>query len=154
MGASLNTGGRRGGTRRRRRMMSDINVTPMVDVMLVLLIIFMVTAPLLTTGVTVDLPRASSAALKQDTKPVTVSIAPDGRLYLQNQKDTPISEAQLRAQLTENLRANPELRIYVRGDGGVPYHRVMEVMGMLRDAGIDKVSLITQLPTPQPAGQR
>ncbi|ABC21893.1 protein TolR [Rhodospirillum rubrum] len=139
MGASVQP--RRGGRRKRSHQMSDINVTPMVDVMLVLLIIFMVTAPLLTTGVKVDLPRTSAPSLDQDNQSLTVSVGADGTLYVQ---DKVTDESELMARMQAITGVNPEARIYVRGDAGINYGRVMEVMGILRSAGYTKVALVTQ----------
>ncbi|CCG08397.1 protein TolR [Pararhodospirillum photometricum] len=147
MGASIAP--RRGGHSRRRRshQMSDINVTPMVDVMLVLLIIFMVTAPLMTTGVKVDLPRASTASLGKDTEALTVSVTAEGAIYLQDQA---MPDTALAPRLQAITQANPDVKIYVRGDAGVNYGRVMEVMGLLRQGGLEKVALITQPGQPAP----
>ncbi|KAA5605151.1 protein TolR [Roseospira marina] len=143
MGASLQPRGG-GGSRPRRRPMSEINVTPMVDVMLVLLVIFMVTAPLLVTGVDVDLPRASSPSLDQDNTALTVTVQGDGRLFI-NQTEVPLSA--LAARMDAITGANPDARVYVRGDEGVPYGRVMAAMGALYDAGYRRVALITQPPS-------
>jgi biopolymer transport protein TolR len=121
--------------------MSDINVTPMVDVMLVLLIIFMVTAPLLTTGVKIDLPRANAPALDQDNQSLTVSVGADGSIYIQDYKT---SDADLAATMAAITDVNPDSRIYVRGDAAINYGRVMEVMGILKSAGYTKVALVTQ----------
>ncbi|MFA7431690.1 MAG: ExbD/TolR family protein, partial [Rhodospirillaceae bacterium] len=125
----VQSGGRGGGGRKKRRPMSDINVTPMVDVMLVLLIIFMVTAPLLTTGVQVDLPAATAPQLReQDNKSLEISVTADGTIYLQEQA---VELANLPARLQAIKDANTESRIYVRGDSGISYGRVMEVLGTL-----------------------
>ncbi len=159
MGAAL--GGRRSAARRRTRPMSDINVTPMVDVMLVLLIIFMVTAPLLTAGVQVDLPKTNAGALKGDDKPLSVSIDAKGQIWLQETEIASLEE--LVARLQAIIQAKADNRIFVRGDQGVNYGRVMDVMSALSSAGFDKVALITQqqeaAPTPplapaQPSSRR
>ncbi|MQX36186.1 ExbD/TolR family protein [Roseospira navarrensis] len=144
MGASLQPRG--GGTsgRHRRRPISDINVTPMVDVMLVLLVIFMVTAPLLVTGVDVELPRASSPSLDQDNTALTITVQGDGRLFI---NQTEVALGGLAARMDAITGANPEARVYVRGDEGVPYGRVMAAMGALYDAGYRRVALITQPPS-------
>ena len=137
--------GRRG--RQRRSVMSEINVTPFVDVMLVLLIVFMVTAPLLTVGVPVDLPKTKAQALGQDRQPLSVTVRLDGSIYLQN---TPISEDALVPKL-EAISANGyDQRIFVRGDRSVDYGRVMEVMGLLSAAGFTHIGLVTDVPKPKP----
>jgi len=138
MGATLP---QRGGGRRRRAPISEINVTPMVDVMLVLLVIFMVTAPLLVTGVDVELPRANSPTMDQDNTALTVSVQRDGRLFL---NQTEVTLAGLAAKMDAITGANPEARVYVRGDDGVPYGQVMAAMGALYDGGYRRVALVTQ----------
>lgn len=144
--------GRRDGgprnARRRTRPMSEINVTPMVDVMLVLLVIFMVTAPLLTVGVEVDLPKADGPAIKGQDEPLAVTIDRDGRIYVQ---DTGIELETLAARLEAVSESNRDIRIFVRGDGGINYGRVMEVMGAIHAGGFTKVALITQPPDASPA---
>lgn len=143
MGAAITPaggGGRRGG---RRRPLAEINVTPFVDVMLVLLIIFMVTAPLLTTGVPVDLPKTRTQPLGQDSEPLSVTIRKDGRIYLQN---TPIAPEDLVTRLTAIAQNGYDQRIFVRGDASVPYGQVVEVMGILNTAGFTKVGLVTGPP--------
>lgn len=138
----VQSGGHGGGRRRSRRQMSEINVTPMVDVMLVLLVIFMVTAPLLTTGVNVDLPQAQTKALSQpDNKALTVSVSKDGTVYIQ---ETPVEIANLGARLIAITKANPEALIYVRGDMGINYGKVMEVLGVINSAGFSKAALVTR----------
>jgi biopolymer transport protein TolR len=145
MGATLQPrGGGGSSTRHRRRPISDINVTPMVDVMLVLLVIFMVTAPLLVTGVDVELPRASSPSLDQDNTALTVTVQADGRLFI-NQTEVGLSG--LAARMDAITGANADARVYVRGDEGVAYGRVMAAMGALYDAGYRRVALITQPPS-------
>jgi biopolymer transport protein TolR len=145
--APREAGGRR---RRRRRPMSEINVTPMVDVMLVLLVVFMITAPLLTTGVAVDLPRAESASLPGQDEPLSVTVAADGTVYLQ---DSTIALEQLGPRLVAIRERNPEVRIFVRGDRAVDYGKVMEVVSAVNQAGITKVALLTASPrAPQQAG--
>ncbi|MBE1236231.1 protein TolR [Phaeovibrio sulfidiphilus] len=152
MGAPLTSRGSGARGRRSRRMMSDINVTPMVDVMLVLLIIFMVTAPLLTTGIKVDLPQASAQKLKQQKQALTISIDAKGHLYFQDLRRNTAEE--LVASVREAMIGDPEARIYLRADGSLPYARVMEVTGMMRDAGIDQVALITVPPKTAPGPAR
>ncbi|EKV31358.1 Biopolymer transport protein ExbD/TolR [Caenispirillum salinarum AK4] len=139
------------GYRRGRRAMSDINVTPMVDVMLVLLVIFMVTAPMLATGVEVDLPEAASPALPQeDPTSITIQVLADGQVAINDAGEemsrTSTKEALL-AQMAAVRQSNPEGAIFVRGDGAANYGRVMEVMGILYDAGYREVNLVTQRPS-------
>jgi biopolymer transport protein TolR len=125
--------------------MAEINVTPMVDVMLVLLIIFMVSAPLLTVGVPLDLPQTRAKALDLDKEPLTVSVNADGQVYLQN-TEIPVEElaAKLKA-VTEARGGGAEERIFVRGDQKLAYGTVMKVMGRLQAAGFQKVALITDV---------
>jgi biopolymer transport protein TolR len=120
--------------------MAEINVTPFVDVMLVLLIVFMVTAPLLTVGVPVDLPKTKAQALSQDREPLSITIRRGGNIYLQN---TPIAEEDLVARLTAISQNGYDQRIFVRGDKAVDYGRVMEVMGLLSAAGFTHIGLVT-----------
>ena len=127
--------------RRAHRPMSEINVTPMVDVMLVLLIIFMVTAPLLTVGVKVDLPRTKASVIAGQDEPLTVTVDGEGRIYLQ---ETELDLEALAPRLIAITRNNPDVRIFLRGDKAIQYGRVMEVMGMVNGAGFTKVALITQ----------
>ena len=142
MGASLPSSSRRGG-RSRRAPMAEINVTPLVDVMLVLLIIFMVTAPLLVAGVPVDLPESRAGALDQQAEPVQVSIDGSGKLTID---ETPVTDAELPAQLAR-IAAEPApeegRRIYLRADRGLDYGRVMRVMGELNRAGLNRVALVS-----------
>lgn len=146
MGASLPAGGGGGGRPRRRhaarRPMSEINVTPMVDVMLVLLIIFMVAAPLLTVGVPVELPRTAAAPLPSEREePLTVSIAADGALVVQN-SEVPRDEfiPRLRAVAAERTDG----RVFLRADGGASYETVMQVMGALNASGFTNIGLVTE----------
>jgi biopolymer transport protein TolR len=141
--------GRRIGHRRATRLMSDINVTPMVDVMLVLLIIFMITAPLLTAGVPVDLPKTDAGQLKGEDQPLSVSVDAQGRIFLQ---ETEVQLDELAPRLKAITNAKPDMRIFVRGDAGINYGRVMEVMGQLAAGGFPHVALVTQ-PAP-PAGRK
>jgi biopolymer transport protein TolR len=123
--------------------MAEINVTPMVDVMLVLLIIFMVSAPLLTVGVPVDLPQTKATSLDQDKEPLTVSVDDKGKVFLQNSE---IAPADLVAKLkaVAEARGGFEARVFVRGDKKVDYGTVMRVMGQLSGAGFTKVALVTE----------
>ena len=136
-------GGRR--RRRRRGVMSEINVTPMVDVMLVLLIIFMVSAPLLTVGVPIDLPPSQAKSLDQDKEPLTLSLNQEGKIFLQN---TEIGVEELVPKLkaiSEARGGGFDERIYVRGDRKVDYGTVMKVMGRISGAGFHRVALVTDV---------
>ena len=134
------------GHRRRRRhgIMSEINVTPMVDVMLVLLIIFMVSAPLLTVGVPIDLPQSQAKSLDQDKQPLTVSVNLQGEVFLQDSK-IPVDELVAKLKAITESRGGMDERIYVRGDRKVDYGTVMRVMGRLSSAGFRRVALITEV---------
>jgi biopolymer transport protein TolR len=136
----------RSGRRRRIRPMAEINVTPFVDVMLVLLIVFMVTAPLLTVGVPVDLPKTKAQALSQDREPLTVSLRRDGSIYLQN---TRVSDDDLVPKLTAIASNGYDQRIFVRGDKAVDYGRVMEVMAQISTAGFTHIGLVTDVAKPR-----
>ncbi|MDB5692214.1 MAG: biopolymer transporter ExbD [Alphaproteobacteria bacterium] len=131
------------GRRSRRAPMAEINVTPMVDVMLVLLIIFMVTAPLLVAGVKIDLPDSKAAALDQDRKPVQISLDKDGAVFVDDRK---LAAGALAAKLDQIAAASGEPggpRIYLRADRGLDYGRVMAVMGEIDHAGLRKVALVS-----------
>jgi biopolymer transport protein TolR len=128
---------------RRRAVMSEINVTPMVDVMLVLLIIFMVSAPLLTVGVPIDLPRTQAKSLDQDREPLTVSVNGKGEVYLQN-AEIKVDDLVPKLQAITQARGGLDERIYVRGDRTVDYGAVMRVMGRLSAAGFHRVALVTE----------
>lgn len=130
-----------GKRRVRQRPFADINVTPMVDVMLVLLVIFMVTAPMMTTGVTVDLPDSNAAPVPGQDEPLAVSVAADGKVYVQK---TPVAVKDLRAKLKAVAGAKKDTRIFVRGDKSVDYGKVMLVVGEINAAGFTKVALITE----------
>jgi len=142
MGMQISSSGRRRG-RRKLRPMGEINVTPFVDVMLVLLIVFMVTAPLLTVGVPVDLPETKASQISDDQAPLLISIQSDGKIALQNRV---IEADELIPRLEAVARANPETRIFVRGDKNVSYGEVMGVMGLVQESGFSRVALITKLP--------
>jgi len=133
--------GGRNGARGRYRPLAEINVTPLVDVMLVLLVVFMVTAPLMTSGVNVDLPKTNAAPLPQDTQPLTVSIGADGKVYLQ---ETGMELGELVAKLQAASQNNPDQRIFVRGDKDVAYGRIIEVMGTITQGGFTKVALLAE----------
>ncbi|WP_245835258.1 protein TolR [Thalassospira mesophila] len=123
--------------------MSDINVTPMVDVMLVLLVIFMVTAPLITAGVDVDLPKASATQMTGQDEPLVVSLTKDGAVYIM---DTEVDRDDLVAKLQAITENKQETRIFVKGDKAVDYGQVMDLMGRINEAGFNKVALIADLP--------
>ena len=144
MGASSPSGGR-GSSRRRRSGFTEINVTPFVDVMLVLLIIFMVTAPMLTAGVEVDLPDTNATPVSKPEEPLAVSVDNEGNVYVQ---DTQIEVSQLREKLKAITGEKKDTVIYVRGDTKVDYGRVMEVMGEINGAGYTKVALLTDVAPP------
>lgn len=140
--ASTSTG--RGRRRHSRyRPMSDINVTPFVDVMLVLLIVFMVTAPLLTVGVPIDLPKTQAQALSQPEEPLVISVNAQGGIYIQ---DTQVELENVVPRLVAVTENKPDTRIYVRGDRTVAYGRIMQIMGRVNSAGFTRVALIAELP--------
>ena len=124
------------------RPIAEINVTPMVDVMLVLLIIFMVSAPLLTAGVPVDLPNSKAKAIQtEDSKPIEITVDKDGKIYL---AETEIKKAALVSIIKPMMEGDEERRIYIRGDQVIEYGKVMEVLGILNEAGFRKVALISK----------
>lgn len=127
----------------RYRPMADINVTPFVDVMLVLLVVFMVTAPLLTVGVPVDLPKTDAPQISTPEEPIVISIDAKNRIFIQ---ETEVPLEKLAARLGAITGANPDTRIYVRGDRSIEYGRIMEIMGSVSRAGFKKVSLLANLP--------
>src|SRR3979411_505577 len=139
--AGSSGGGRRG---RGRAVMAEINVAPMVDVMLVLLIIFMVSAPLLTVGVPLDLPQTQAKTLDQDKEPLTVSVNTKGEVYLQN-TEIPLDELVPKLKAITEARGGAEERIFVRGDRQVDYGTVMKVMGRISAAGFRRVALVTEV---------
>ena len=145
MGASISSPGRKGGRRRRGvpryGAMAEINMTPFIDVMLVLLIIFMVAAPLLATGVAVDLPQTKAGALNIDQKPVSIAIDEKGDIFLMDQ---PVTVDQLLDKLKETVKQGFDERIYVRGSKAVNYGRIAEVMSLVISAGYKKVALVTE----------
>ena len=144
MGMSIGTAGRGGrGHRRRGRhhgLISEINVTPFVDVMLVLLIIFMVAAPLLTVGVPIDLPETRANAMNPETQPITISVNENGQIYLQ---ETEIPLDEVVAKLNAIATTGYEERIYVRGDKTTNYGTVMQVMARIQAAGYTRIGLVT-----------
>ena len=139
--AGSSGGGRRG---RRRPVMAEINVTPMVDVMLVLLIIFMVSAPLLTVGVPLDLPQTQAKSLDQDKNPLTLSVNLKGEVFL-NDTEIAINDLVPKLKAITEARGGFDERIYVRGDKKVDYGTVMKVMGRLSAAGFKRVALVTEV---------
>jgi biopolymer transport protein TolR len=134
-------GGRRG---RRKAVMAEINVTPMVDVMLVLLIIFMVSAPLLTVGVPLDLPQTQAKSLDQQKDPLTLSVNLKGQVFL-NDTEIPIDDLVAKLKAITDARGGLDERIFVRGDKKVDYGTVMKVMGRLSAAGFRRVALVTEV---------
>uniref|UniRef100_Q07HF6 Biopolymer transport protein ExbD/TolR n=1 Tax=Rhodopseudomonas palustris (strain BisA53) TaxID=316055 RepID=Q07HF6_RHOP5 len=147
MGMSAAGGGGVGGGRRGRRrapVMAEINVTPMVDVMLVLLIIFMVAAPMLTVGVPLDLPQTQAKSLEQDKNPLTLSVNVKGQVYL-NETEIALDDLVAKLKAVTEARAGLDERIFVRGDKKVDYGTVMKVMGRLSAAGFRRVALVTEV---------
>ncbi len=144
MSASLTTktrarGRRTGGT---FRPMAEINVTPMVDVMLVLLIVFMVAAPLLTSGVPVDLPNSEAKPIaEEDNKPIEITVIDDGSIYI---GETEVKKGKLIPLLSAMTEGQTDRRIYIRGDQGISYGKIMEVIGAVNGAGFNKVALISE----------
>jgi biopolymer transport protein TolR len=141
-GGSSGAGGRRSARVHGRGVSAEINVTPLVDVMLVLLIIFMISAPLLTVGVPIDLPQSQAKSLDQEREPLTLSVNDKGQVFLQN---TEIKLEELVDKLKAVAKQGTEERIYVRGDKKVDYGTVMKVMGRLQAAGYRKVALVTEV---------
>ena len=130
--------------RHRRSVMAEINVTPMVDVMLVLLIIFMVSAPLLTVGVPIDLPQTQAKSLDQDREPLTLSVNDKGKVYLQNE-EIDLDKLVPKLEAVAQARGGKEARVYVRGDKNANYGSMMSVMGRLSAAGFRRVALVTEV---------
>jgi biopolymer transport protein TolR len=152
------TGGRRGRRGRRARPIADLNMTPFIDVMLVLLIIFMVAAPMLTVGVPVELPRTAARQIQEETQPLTISVTQRGEIFIQ---DSPASLDELIPRLTAIARNGVEERLFIRGDRGVNYGLMMQVMGLVNRAGFRRIGLVTEqdpnlppAPAAAPAGVR
>ncbi|QFT64502.1 biopolymer transport protein TolR [Roseivivax halotolerans] len=152
MGAGVRQAGGSGGSRRRRRRsgraqpMSEINITPFVDVMLVLLIIFMVAAPLLTVGVPVELPKTAATALPSDNEePLTVTISGDGTVTIQT---TEVAREELVGRLRAIAEERSDDRVYLRADGAVPYDTVAQIMGALNAGGFSSIGLVTDIGGP------
>ncbi len=137
--------GAKGGTKRRRGRRSgainEINMTPFIDVVLVLLIIFMVAAPMMTVGVPLDLPQSKAAPLNSDTKPITLSIRQNGEVYLGEDR---LSDETIIPKLTETAKSGFEERVFVRGDKRVDYGRVAQIMAIVTGGGFRKVALVTE----------
>jgi len=132
---------------RNNETLSQINVTPLVDVMLVLLVIFMVTAPILQQGVSVDLPQVKAGALASDEVQLVVSVAADGALFL---NDTALTSDVLREKLVAILRDQPDKQVFLRADRAARYGAVMEVLAALRGAGVQRLGMVTEAPPGQP----
>ena len=130
------------GSRKQKKSMSQINVTPFVDVMLVLLIVFMITAPLLTVGVSVDLPKTKASQLNSKGDPIVISIKQNGDLYIQERI---IDSLQLLPRLQAISSGNKNLRVYVRGDKDVPYGIVLDTIAKIKKSGFKKVALVAKL---------
>jgi len=130
-----------GNTNGSKRLVSEINVTPLVDVMLVLLIIFMVTAPMMTQGVDVDLPETTAKPLRQKEEPLLVTIKKDGQIYF---NDIKLDQSLLKQQLAALSKADHERPIFLKADKLVPYGLVVSVMADIKDSGFDKLGMITQ----------
>ena len=146
MGMAVGGNGGGGGGRRRRggrnrAVISEINVTPLVDVMLVLLIIFMVAAPMMTVGVPIDLPETQAKALNAETQPITISVKSDGQVFLQ---ETPIPVEEVAAKLEAIATTGYSERIFVRGDATSPYGVIADVMSRIQEAGFKNIGLVTQ----------
>jgi biopolymer transport protein TolR len=138
----------------RYRPMSDINVTPLVDVMLVLLVVFMVTAPLLTVGVPVDLPQTAAPPINEPKEPTVITVNKEGEIFIQ---DSSVPIDSLVAKLQAITGSNPDAVLYVRGDKDINYGKVLEVMSLISNAGFHKVSLVAEAPkgqVPAPGGKR
>ncbi|MBB3385691.1 MULTISPECIES: protein TolR [unclassified Rhizobium] len=150
MGMSVGGNGGGGGRRGSRRgggrggPISEINVTPLVDVMLVLLIIFMVAAPMMTSGVPIDLPQTQAGALNAQTQPITISIKADGQVFLQ---ETQINVTEIADKLKAIATTGYNERIFVRGDGKAPYGVIADVMSRIQEAGYKNIGLVTQQQT-------
>jgi biopolymer transport protein TolR len=141
-------------TRKRRKLKAEINVVPYIDVMLVLLIIFMVTAPLLRTGVDIKLPQAAAKSLKNDKQPVLVSLDKGGQLYLTlgTAKREPIDADALKTKVSAFVKENPQVPVLFGGDAGVDYGHVMQAMVLLQQAGVPNIGLMTQPQQPASNG--
>jgi biopolymer transport protein TolR len=139
-------------TRHKRRLNAEINVVPYIDVMLVLLVIFMVTAPLLTQGIDVQLPQTNSEAMPQEEEPVTFSVDRSGRFFLDigQSSSTPLADADVVSRVGAVLRQKPQTMILVRADQGVDYGQVVKGMSLLQQAGASKIGFVTEPGPPNP----
>ena len=148
MGMKIGSGGRNTKGRRRQQLrpMNEINVTPFVDVMLVLLIVFMVTAPLLTVGVPVDLPETEASQISDDQEPVVITIKADGAIALQSRV---VNEEELILRLEAIERSDSDTRVFVRGDRNVAYGEVARIMSLVQNSGFSRIALVTTLPKEQ-----
>ena len=126
----------------KKTLMNEINVTPFVDVMLVLLIIFMITAPLLTTGIKINLPKSAANQISEKKEPITITINKKGEIYLQNKK---MESKKLIKKLSELKKQDKDLKIYIRGDRDINYGKIMKIMGEINRAGFKKVALVTEI---------
>ena len=154
MAVTTSNGNGKGRPGSRYRPMADINVTPLVDVMLVLLVVFMVTAPLLTVGVPVDLPQTQAPPINEPKEPTVITVNKEGDIYIQ---DGVVAEDGLVAKLQAVTNSNPDAVLYVRGDKDINYGKVLEVMSLISNAGFHKVSLVAEAPkggTPAASGKR
>ena len=140
----MNMGRPSGKRRTRTQNFSEINVTPMVDVMLVLLVIFMVAAPMMTTGVTVDLPDSKASPIAGQDEPLSVSVTSDGKIYIQKAK---VELKDLQTKLKSITGEKKDTRIFVRGDKNIDYGKIMQVVGEINAAGFGKVALVTEVAT-------
>jgi biopolymer transport protein TolR len=140
-GAHHGPSGRRRRRVRHARAINEINMTPFIDVMLVLLIIFMVAAPLMSGGVPLDLPKTSAAPLNVDAKPITLSIKASGQVFL---GEAEVRDDEIAARLTATAKSGPDERVFVRGDKKVDYGRVAQVMSVVTGAGFKRVALVTE----------
>ncbi|QQP87482.1 ExbD/TolR family protein [Skermanella sp. TT6] len=150
MGAQLAGKSEGRGRRRAYKQLAEINVTPFVDVMLVLLIVFMVSAPLMTVGVPVDLPKTAAPALPTDSKPLFITVDTQNRIYVQETAVELDNLVPLLRAITEN---NPEARVLVRGDNRIAYGTMLQVMGTISAGGFTKVGLVAELPQPKAAAR-
>jgi biopolymer transport protein TolR len=150
MGAQLAGKSKGRGKRRAYRQLAEINVTPFVDVMLVLLIVFMVSAPLMTVGVPVDLPRTAAPALPTDTKPLFITVDTGNQIYVQ---ETLVDLPNLVPLLQAITESNPDARVLVRGDHRISYGMMLQVMGTISAGGFTKVGLVAELPQPNTAAR-
>jgi len=135
--------------RKRKKQMSEINVVPYIDVMLVLLVIFMITAPLLTQGINVNLPRVDSSPVESpDNEPIVISIDREGNYYINSgdDPDAPVSPQKMVNKVGAFLRADPDIPVYIKGDAHVPYGQVVTAMALLQRAGVPNVGMITEPP--------